>query len=77
MEPTAKTDPRNSSGKGNRDAVRFECPTCKAPMHLVVSRLRRGSIVQCAACKAEHTLSAADVSRFLAEHRKRLVKLQR
>ena len=76
MEPNEKTDPRNSAGKGSRDAVQFECPTCKAAMHLVVSRLRRGSKVQCAACKSEHTLSAADVPRLLAEHRKRLGKLK-
>ena len=75
MEPNTKIDPRNSAGKGSRDAVQFECPSCKGAIHIVVSRLRRGSKVQCAACKDEHTLTASDVPRLLAEHRKRLAKL--
>jgi len=76
MDPNPKIDPRNSSGIGNRDAVRFECPTCKASMHLAASRVRRGSKVECAACKNEHVLGAADVPRLLAEHQKRLAKLK-
>jgi predicted RNA-binding Zn-ribbon protein involved in translation (DUF1610 family) len=73
MEPNTKTDPRNTSGKGNRDAVKFECPSCKAAVHLAASRLRVGSRVQCAACKQEHALTSSDVPRLLAEHRKRLL----
>ena len=76
MDPTPRVDPRNSGGKGNRDAVKFECPTCKAAMHVTVTRLRPGSKVPCPACEDEHALSAADVARLLAEHRKRLGKLK-
>jgi len=45
-------------------------------MHLAASRVRRGSKVECAACKNEHVLGAADVPRLLAEHQKRLAKLK-
>ncbi len=68
-------EPRNSGGGGSRDAVKFECPSCKAAMHMTVSRLRPGSKVQCSSCKDEHTLSGPDIRRLLADHRKRLSKL--
>jgi len=76
MELNTRSDPRNSSGSGSRDAVKFECPSCKGAVHIAVSRLRVGSKVECAACKVEHSLSAADVPRLLAEHLKRLGKLK-
>ncbi len=76
MEPNTRTDPRSSSGKGNRDAVKFECPTCKASVHIGASRLRVGSKVECAACKTAYALTASDVPRLLTEHRKRLGKLK-
>jgi transcription elongation factor Elf1 len=76
MEANSRKDPRNTSGQGNRDAVKFECPTCKAAVHVGISRLRIGSKVDCAACKTEHALTAEDVPRLLAEHRKRLGKLK-
>lgn len=75
MDPNPKIDPRNFAGKGSRDSVQFECPSCKKAMHIVVSRLRRGTKVQCAACKDVHTLNASDVPRLLSEHRKRLAKM--
>ena len=77
MDPTPRIDPRNSGGKGSRDAVKFDCPTCKAAMHITVARLRPGSKVPCAACEDEHMLSASDVARLLGEHRKRLGKLKK
>jgi len=77
MELNTRSDPRNSSGSGSRDAVKFECPSCKGAVHIAVSRLRVGSKVECAACKVEHALSATDVPRLLADHLKRLGKLQK
>jgi hypothetical protein len=76
MDQNPRRDPRSSSGKGNRDAVKFECPTCKAAVHIGISRLRAGSKVECAGCKTEHSLTAEEVPRLLAEHRKRLGKLK-
>ena len=75
MVTPTRSETRNSGGGGSRDAVKFECPSCKAAMHITVSRLRPGSKVQCTACKDEHTLTVADIPRLLAEHRKRLEKL--
>jgi len=76
MATPSRSEALNSGGGGSRDAVKFECPSCKAAMHITVSRLRPGSKVQCTACEDEHTLAAADIPKLLAEHRKRLEKLK-
>ena len=75
MVAITRSEPRNAGGEGSRDAVKFECPSCKAKIHVMVSRLRPGTKVECAACKDEHTISKSDIPRLLLEHRRRLAKL--